>query len=273
MPELASSPPGLERPPCLRGVRVAAFGARRRGRSGAADGVLASRADRPRACTTRPAHRFDPRALDRLASVHAVEPSDAQLLESWRGGAEDAGEELFRRHFPAIARFFRGKVHGDIEELIQATFLGCIEGHARLRDAESFRGFLFGLARNVLFNYYRRRHVRGDAVDIAECSLHDLGPTASSLVGRDERQRLLLAALVRLPLAHQLVIEFAYWEEMTLAEIATAMDVPVGTAATRLRRAKQLLEEQMTQLADSPALRASISGGFETWARALRDER
>lgn len=202
-----------------------------------------------------------------------VEPSDAALLEAWRAGRETAGEELFRRHFPAIARFFRGKVGGDIEELIQATFLGCIEGHGRLRADGSFRGFLFGLARNILYNHYRRQHSRGVAIDPEQCSLHDLGPTASTMIGRDEQQRLLLAALMRLPLAHQLVIEFAYWEEMTLAEIAEAMDVPVGTAATRLRRAKQLLEQQMNTLAESTQLRASIPSGFETWARALRDQR
>lgn len=114
---------------------------------------------------------------------------------------------------------------------------------------------------------------RGVAFDIEQVSLHDLGPTASTIIAHDEQQRLLLAALVRLPLPHQLVIEFAYWEEMTLAEIAEAMDMPVGTAATRLRRAKELLAAQMNALATSAELRASISSGFETWARGLRDQR
>lgn len=199
--------------------------------------------------------------------------SDTALLEAWRAGQEGAGERLFRRHFPAIARFFRCKVRDDIEELIQATFLGCLEGQARLQDASSFRGFLFGIARNVLYNHYRSGQSRGVALDLDQVSLHDLGPTASTMIGRNDEERLLLVALVRLPLAHQLVIEFAFWEEMTLAEIAEAMDVPVGTAATRLRRAKQLLAAEMTALTASPELRSSISSGFETWARGLRDQR
>ena len=202
-----------------------------------------------------------------------MEETETVLLEAWRAGDEAAGEHLFRRHFPAVARCFRDKVRGDIEELVQATFLGCLEGQVRLRDAGSFRGFLFGIARNVLYNHYRSGRSHGVAVDLDRVSLHDLGPTASTIIGRDEQERLLLAALVRLPLAHQLVIEFAFWEEMSLAEIAEAMDVPVGTAATRLRRAKQLLAAEMTALTTSPALRSSISSGFETWARALRDQR
>lgn len=202
-----------------------------------------------------------------------MEESDTALLAAWRAGQEGAGQRLFRRHFPAIARFFRDKVRGDLEELIQTTFLGCLEGQARLRDDGSFRAFLFGIARNVLYKHYRTRASRGAAIDLDQVSLHDLGPTASTLIARDEKERLLLAALVRLPLAHQLVLEFAFWEEMSLAEIAEAMDIPVGTAATRLRRAKQLLAAEMTALAVSNELRASISSGLETWARGLRERR
>ena len=139
-----------------------------------------------------------------------MEESDTALLAAWRAGQESAGERLFRRHFPMIARFFRDKVRGDIEELIQATFLGCLEGQARLRDDGSFPGFLFGVARNVLYNHYRAGRTRGAPVDVEQVSLHDLGPTASTMIARDDQERLLLAALVRLPLPLQLVIEFAY---------------------------------------------------------------
>ena len=167
-----------------------------------------------------------------------MEESDRALLAAWRVGDEDAGQRLYRRHLPAVARFFRDKVREDLEELIQATFLGLLEGHARLRDDGSFRGFLFGIARNHLFKHYRAKAVRGVVHDIEQVSLCDLGPTASTLIARNDQERLLLAGLVRLPLMYQLVLEFTFWEEMSLAEIAEAMDTPVGTAATRLRRAK-----------------------------------
>ena len=99
-----------------------------------------------------------------------VDPTDAAVLEAWRAGDEAAGEELFRRHFPAIARFFRNKVHTDIEELIQTTFLGCIEGSGRVREDGSFRGFLFGLARNTLCNHFRRQRAHGKEFDVEQVS-------------------------------------------------------------------------------------------------------
>lgn len=202
-----------------------------------------------------------------------AEASDGDLLTAWRAGDRAAGEALFARHFLSIARFFRNKVSGDVEELIQRTFLGCLESQTRWSGEGSFRGYLFGIARNVLLMHLRTQSRRGTAIDVDAVSLCELGPTPSALVARMQEEQLLLDALVRLPIAHQLVLELFYWEELSVAEIADAMDCPVGTAATRLRRARQLLEAEMIALARSTELRDAVAVGFETWARALRDQR
>jgi RNA polymerase sigma factor (sigma-70 family) len=209
-------------------------------------------------------------AVCRSSTLAGAVVSDLELLAAWRAGDQDAGEALFSRHFAGIARFFRNKIGGDIEELIQRTFLGCLEGQQRFAGTGSFRGYLFGIARNVLFNSYRDAHRAAGVVDLDDVSVHDLAPTASTMAARHEEERLLLLALRRLPLQHQIVLELSFWEDMTHAEIAEVLAIPEGTASTRMRRAKQLLAEQLATLATSPELRASLSTGFETWARSLR---
>lgn len=196
--------------------------------------------------------------------------TDGELLTAWQAGDQAAGEALFSRHFAAIARFFRNKVGDEIGELIQRTFLGCLEGHARFTGAGSFRGYLFGIARNVLYNHYRDRRRIAAEVDLGEVSVHDLSPTPSAVAARREEELLLLAALRRLPLQYQMILELSFWEDLTHAEIAEALAIPVGTASTRLRRAKQLLQAQIEALATSGELGATVSVGFETWARSLR---
>lgn len=192
---------------------------------------------------------------------------DEALLEAWNRGDAGAGEQLFDRYFVHLVRFFRTKVHGDVEELVQQTFLGCLESRTRFRGEGSFRGYLFAVARNVLYNFYRAQTRRGEEVAISEVSLHDLDPRPSAVLAERREHQILLESLRRLPLDAQLVLELHYWEEMTSAAIAQVLQVPHGTAQTRIRRARQLLAEELERQ------RGGHLGplDFDAWARSLRE--
>jgi RNA polymerase sigma-70 factor (ECF subfamily) len=194
--------------------------------------------------------------------------SDAALLAAWSRGDRAAGEALFERHFEAVARFFRNKADDPIDDLIQKTFLGCVESRDAFRGESSFRAFLFGVARNVLGKHWRakardRLDFDGDTV-----SVHELGASPSSAYAKGQEQRMVLDALQRIPLESQIVLELHYWEAMTAAEIGTALRIPVGTAKNRIRRAKQMLEAELRALT---AGRPRVEGQLDTWARSLRE--
>jgi RNA polymerase sigma factor (sigma-70 family) len=193
--------------------------------------------------------------------------SDAELFEQWSAGDEAAGEELFRRYFDAIARFFRNKATDDWPELVQKTFLTCVEARASFRGDGSFRSFLFGIAYRQLLRCYRDRG--NDRIDLTERSVHDLDPTASACVAKREEERLLLAALRRIPLEYQVVLELHYWEEMPATACAEVLELPVGTVKTRLRRARELLDRELAKLAEGPVLESTTSR-LDEWAAGLR---
>ncbi|PRP90532.1 ECF RNA polymerase sigma-E factor [Enhygromyxa salina] len=196
--------------------------------------------------------------------------SDAQLLRAWADGDKRAGEQLFERHFEAIARFFRNKLPADTqhEDLIQQTFLGCVEARDRFRGDSSFRSFLYAIAHNQLAKHWRSRS--RDRVDLKSVSAFDLDPSPSAALARDQDQHQLLLALRRIPLDSQVALELHYWEAMTAAEIGEVLGVPLGTAKTRLRRAKQLLEAELRAL--DGGLRVEPTGTrLDTWARELKD--
>jgi RNA polymerase sigma factor (sigma-70 family) len=194
---------------------------------------------------------------------------DAQLVERWRSGDRQACAELFARYYDGIARFFRNKVPGRADDLIQRTFLGCFEGIERLNDPAKFRSFLFAIAHNVLREHLRERvHA---PVDLESQRAIDLDPTPSALLAAREQQRLLIAALRHIPLAHQIVLELHYWEQMSGADIAEILDEPIGTIKTRLRRARQLLEQAISELAQSPSSVSVSMAELERWAAAVAE--
>ncbi len=196
---------------------------------------------------------------------------DLELAAAWRRGDTEAGEELFSRHFDAIHRFFRNKFRCGVDDLVQQTFVALVEGRDRLAEVRHFRGYLFGIAHNVmreqLRSLGRQRHF-----DPVNTSIMALDPGPSTINSQRAEQQLLLQALRSIPLAHQVALELTYWEGLNAAQIAAIVGVPHGTMRNRLRRARQLLEQAITTLDESPALRESTSAGLETWARHVRAE-
>ena len=79
-------------------------------------------------------------------------PQDTELLEAWRRGDREAGNLLVERYFVPVYRFFRNKVTGDLDDLVQNTFLRCSQAKDDIRQHSSFRPYLFRVARNVLID-------------------------------------------------------------------------------------------------------------------------
>ena len=197
-----------------------------------------------------------------------AELDDAACLEAWRGGDPAAGQELFGRYYEPVARFFLNKVGDASSDLIQRTFLACVEGMNRFRGEGSFRSYLFAIAYRQLCRHYRDRG--GDPVDLTSVSACNLDPSLSGVVAEREEIRLFMAGLREIPLELQVVLELHYWEQCSVAEIARALELPEGTVKSRLRRGREQLRSAVERLAASPHLANSTIGGFETWARDVR---
>jgi RNA polymerase sigma-70 factor (ECF subfamily) len=192
---------------------------------------------------------------------------DIELLDAWRAGNAEAGSELFDRHFASVHGFLRGKTSVDPADLVQAVFLACVESRDAFRGESSFRTYLFAIARKLLYKHYRDRK---PAADFGVTSLADFGPTPSLLVDKRANDRLLLEALRHIPLELQIALELAYWEQMSGSEIAQVLEVPEGTVRSRLRRAKEALDEKLQQLSRSSRELETTRATLENWAEGVR---
>lgn len=198
--------------------------------------------------------------------------TDDELLRAWREGDRRAGARLFDRHFKVLSRFFRNKVGSDTDadDLIQATMLGLLEAHERFRGEGEFRSFVFGVAYNMLRKHYDRERRDGQRVDLGVSSVFDLAEGPSRIVAEHEEQRMLLQALRRIPVEHQVLLELYFWEPLPAPEIAAILGAPEGTVRTRIRRAKALLEAELGRLQADPKLLHSTLSNLDDWARSVR---
>ncbi len=191
-------------------------------------------------------------------------PSDQALLQAWGAGDKGAARELLERNLDPLARFFRSKVSGSIDDFVQETLARCLSRREALRPDSSFRAYMFCVARNLLYEHYRKQP-RALVLDPEQVSVADLAPTPSAVVGRSREQRLMMRALQQLPLAAQLSLELFYWEELSLAEMAEVLCVPTGTVKSRLHRARRQLRERLQAIGRGDPMLASTLQTVDAW--------
>lgn len=207
-------------------------------------------------CATLPAvpgPEEDAPASGPRAEAQGRAAEDLALLAGWRGGDASAGDALARHYTPHLARFFGDKVQAfEVDDLVQQTWEGILQARDRIAaEITSFRAYLYGTARFVLFAHFRRR-TRAASFDPGVSSLEDLSPTPSQQASVHARLERLAEALRKLPIDLQILLELRYGQEMTSAEIAEVYGIPQGTAKGRLRTAKQRLDAQLARMGLAP---------------------
>lgn len=170
-----------------------------------------------------------------------AEPDDSALVESFRAGDARAGTALVERHFDALYRFFRSKVAGDVDDLVQQTFTSCLEARESFRGECSFRTLLFRIARRRLYDHYRSKR-RDQALDFTTTSVRALGTSPSAALQRSDTIAAVRAALQELPLEAQTLLELSYWQDMSTQELAQVFEVPTGTIKSRQFAARAQLQ-------------------------------
>jgi len=175
--------------------------------------------------------------------VPADPPADADLVRAYAGGDERSAAELVRRHAGAVARFLSGAGAdpGDVEDLVQETFIKGFRAVGRWRGEASFRTWLLTIATNLLRDTHRRR--KGREV----LSLEDRDVAASddpaATLDAHETERRLAEGLTRLPRMQREVFLLRAQQGLEYGEIATALGTTPGAARVHYHHAVKRLKE------------------------------
>lgn len=173
--------------------------------------------------------------------------TDYSAVRAVLAGDRQAFGTLVDRHLTAVVGVVSRIVcnRADAEDLAQDTFVRAFQRLGQYGQAHSFRNWLLKIATNLALNHLQaRRRERNRypriAEDRPECvEAAEAGPELPSprqwqhwLSKLDESQR---AAIV-----------LFHFHEMSYAEVAEALDVPVNTVRTHLHRGRKRLRELMS---------------------------
>ena len=163
-------------------------------------------------------------------------------------GERAAFDALIARWHEPLWRYLR-RLGGDDDtaaDLVQDTWTRVLRGIVALREPASLRPWLFGIARRVAMDRLRRTYLWRPDTDV---ELDDL-PAEDEPADID--MAVLDGAIATLPVADQEVVTLFHLRELSIAQIASLLEVPVGTVKSRLFRARRALRSELVKSGEFP---------------------
>lgn len=146
--------------------------------------------------------------------------------------------QAFDQHHDGVWRFLRrmGFSPDRADDAAQQVFLVAVEALGRIAEGKE-RGFLYGTAFRLALGLRR-----GDAREVPSASMEwesSTLPSPDQLADRRRARTVLDGFVASLDIDTRTVFVLTEFEEFTAPEIAELLDVPLGTVASRLRRARE----------------------------------
>jgi len=174
-----------------------------------------------------------------IAHAAAGQPSPGQGDPCFGGEGDPRVGILVREHYAFVWRVLRrfGLSPSDADDAAQQVFMVLSRRVAEVVPTKE-RAYLFRIATFVAAKAHRSRRRRPET-PTDDCSdREDTAPSADELLDRRRARELLDRVLSEMPHDLKAVIVLFELEGLTMSEIADALEVPPGTVASRLRRAR-----------------------------------
>ncbi len=179
-------------------------------------------------------------------------PSDEQLVQAAQSGDSAAFGQLVDRW----DRKIRGAIYrvlgsdDEARDLTQEAFFKAYRGLPSFKQEARFSSWLYQIALNLCRDRMRRKrgriHMSLEELELAgSARLIESGPSVQEMAEAGELSRVVATAVAALPAEQREVIVLKEYQELTFAEIAEVLALPVSTVKTRLYRGLGQLRQSL----------------------------
>jgi RNA polymerase sigma-70 factor (ECF subfamily) len=173
---------------------------------------------------------------------------DEQLILQLQSGELSALGLLYDRHRQMVYRTALG-ITNDPEvasDLLQDVFLRIHRFSHRIDSSRPIEPWLYRVTTNLAYSWMKRRNrLMSCLKEMAEWLSRERKPTPHHIAERGEEWRWVQQAVASLPLAQRVVVVHYYINDLSLQEIASILDIPVGTVKSRLHYGRRALKKQL----------------------------
>ncbi len=194
------------------------------------------------------------------AAPSASSEEDRGLVTSALGGDQRAYERLVAKYQVPLARHVGRMVRDSqqTDDLVQEAFVKAFKSLARYSPDYAFSTWLYRIATNHTIDYIRKKKLPTFSIDkpiaTRDGDLQMELPDTTYRPDRDivtgQRNAILSDAIDALPPKYHRVIVMRHQQELSYDEIATELDLPLGTVKAHIFRARALLNKALRDRRD-----------------------
>jgi RNA polymerase sigma-70 factor, ECF subfamily len=153
--------------------------------------------------------------------------------------------EVIESCIPALRRYAGALLRDrqDVDDLVHDCLVRALDRLHTRRDDGEMRPWLFAIMHNLYVSRVRRRQTRGEAesLDVVDEASIGVGARQESHV----QTREVMAAVRRLPEDLRGVLLLITVEDLSYAETARVLNIPIGTVMSRLSRARERIRREL----------------------------
>jgi RNA polymerase sigma-70 factor (ECF subfamily) len=132
------------------------------------------------------------------------------------------------------------------DDLVQDTLAKALDRHSQLRDPEAMHAWLCSILANCWHDHFRQSKDTLDIDSMEEGDLLAVGCPEDDCL-QNEVVRRVRQAVGQLPAGQREVVTLVDLEEFSYADVATILEIPIGTVMSRLSRARASLREALRE--------------------------
>lgn len=172
--------------------------------------------------------------------------SDQRLIEMALDGDAIAFEQLFERYRSSIHQLYAQRMDGlshEVNDLLQETFIKVYLNLSHYDSQYTFGQWVYTIARNTFIDYTRKRR---DEMSVDSYMVEGAASLSSSVTPEqnminDQSRGRIEFFISKLSERYRTLIELRFFKEYSYEEIASELNLPLGTVKTQIHRAREQL--------------------------------
>ncbi|HYQ16007.1 MAG TPA: sigma-70 family RNA polymerase sigma factor [Polyangiaceae bacterium] len=188
------------------------------------------------------------------STARALQATSESVDQSSAVTALPSFEVIYEKHFDFVwSMTLRLGVSGAAtDDVVQEIFMIVHGRLSTLRQPASLRSWIYGIVRRTVSDYRRSQRSRAafGATLAVEAEVRPSSPqTPLDVTEQHDRVKVLHSLLEELDPLKREVFVLAELEELSVPEIAEALEIPLNTAYSRLRLAREAFEQRLARRA------------------------